>query len=52
MGRRVGSHLENNTGNLHKILLSRYSREELKQKICRKGPTGSCWVTVRFTQQC
>ena len=37
--------MQNNSGNLHQILLSRYFREELKQRIwgkaCpRKGPQG------------
>ena len=31
------SHLENNSGNLHQILLSRYFREELKQRIWGEG---------------
>ena len=32
------SHLKNNSGNMHPILLSRFFKEELKQKIRRKGP--------------
>ena len=44
-------HLQNNSGNVHQLLLSRYFREELKQRIwgraCpRKAPMGSCLVTI------
>ena len=32
-----GSHLQNSSGNVHQILLSRYSREGLKQRVWRRG---------------
>lgn len=35
-----GSHLQNSSGNVHQILLSTYSREELKQRVLRRA-TGS-----------
>ena len=41
-------HLENNSGNVHQILLSRYSREELKLfwgKACsERGPQAPAWI--------
>ena len=47
-------YLQNNSGNVHQILLSRYFREELKQRISFplgeglswESPKGSCLVTV------
>ena len=44
------SHLQNHSGNLHPMLLSRYFREELKQRVwggglSPEGPIGSCSVT-------
>ena len=52
-----GSHLQNYSGNLHQIILSRNFREELKQKICRKtcpeeSPTGSCLITIPKRETC
>ena len=43
-------HLWNNSGNGHQILLSRYFREALQQRLWRRGlswegPIGSCSVT-------
>ena len=35
-----GLNLPNNSGNVHQILLSRYFREELKQRLCGKAPEG------------
>lgn len=32
-----GSHLQNSSGNVHQILLSTYSREELKQRVLRRA---------------
>ena len=32
-----GSHLKNSSGNVHQVLLSRYSGEELKQRILGVG---------------
>ena len=33
-----GLNLPNNSRNVHQILLSRYFREELKQRLCGKVP--------------
>ena len=52
-----GSHLQNYSGNLHQIILSKNFREELKQRIWRKtcpeeGPTGSCLITIPKRETC
>ena len=39
-GVRGGSYLQNNSGNIYQILLSRYFTEELKQKIWGKACPG------------
>ena len=35
-----GLNLPNSSGNVHQILLSRYFREELKQRLCGKACPG------------
>ena len=49
------SHLQNNSENLHQILLSRYFREELQQRIwgeaCAwKTQKGSAWLHDQYIQ--
>ena len=45
----MASHLQNNSGNLHQILLSRYFREELKQRIWEKACLGKIpWVLLDY----
>ena len=46
-----GLHLQNNSGNLHQILLSRYFREELKQRIGGKACLGKIpWVLLDYRE--